>query len=60
MEEENKGQAKQLTQGQAAATELRRRVNLAEPLVEELRAKVGLVLRTLSEAFSTCLHYSPT
>lgn len=51
MEEENKVQSEQLTQGQSAAAELRRRVNLAEPLVEELRAKVGWVFRTLSLTF---------
>ncbi|CAM9805807.1 unnamed protein product, partial [Ectocarpus sp. 13 AM-2016] len=35
---ENRGNAEQLAQEQAAATELRRRVDAAEPLVEELRA----------------------
>lgn len=41
LEKENKANSEQLAQEQAAVMELRRRVDVAEPLVEELRTKVG-------------------
>lgn len=40
-EEESQSQAEQLEQVQAAASELERRLDLARPLVDKLRAKVG-------------------